>query len=145
MKFKHKHLPFPPKNPSSERSQRNKQCSQQHSPDQVLLWLVWPEPQRLPALPELNLLLFPWAAEEKWDVSLQREVLNIWVAWGTNGSLTPKMNNHSAWGQWELSLCKTSQAHCHTVFRHISARIQRRRQRTIFSFYYGTTGLQGFS
>ena len=59
------------------------------------------------------------------------EVLNIWVAWGTNGSLTPKTNNHSAWSQWELSLCKGSQAHCLTAFRHTRARTQHRRQPTM--------------
>lgn len=121
MKFKQKHLPFPPKNPSSDHKETNDAvCSTILTrcyrgwcdPSCNVCWL---------ALPELSLLLFPWAAKEKWDVSLQREVLNIWVAWGTNGSLTPKTNNHSAWGQWELSLCiKTAEL---TVTQYSSTQV----------------------
>ena len=44
-----------------------------NTPAQVSLRLVWAEQQRLLSLPALSLLLFlPWAAEENWDVSLQR-------------------------------------------------------------------------
>ena len=68
MKFKHRHLPFPPENPSWERSQRSQRRSQQHCPDQVSLRLVWAEQRRLLLLPALSLLLFLQGQMEVWHL-----------------------------------------------------------------------------
>lgn len=109
--------------------------------------------QRLLQLPAWSPQLFPPLSQLKRNetfllflfLCFSSKVLNIWAAWGTNGSLTPKMNNPLHRPVGTFTVWKPVKLTAPRVFRHGSARTPSSELQMMFSFnmnlYHWPTGV----